>query len=313
MVTPINLVIVENNDKRIVTGRQYPELGEIASNKKIDYFPGNFGVVDAFDAAAHDGARVLFAPEVGLMKLGLMRIAGTGSLLERNLFLTSSSVSMGYSKGKAGKPVVAYAHIPTMLSDPVYVRQRIADKTLRGGAAEISREEFSRILENEGNGVIVVNYSALEKAGSGEFSLTNAAKHPQLKAFLGGDKTIIAQYLDAYKTVYGGRETIGVVGFRKKDFPAKAENPRGRLLAFGGNYNNVFSANLNFNGSGRVFGVRALKMWGAEYAQLESTKRPTLEEALQALAQYIPDSCMVQARTDLAKLYNYIFITNTFL
>jgi len=152
-------------------------------------------------------------------------------------------------RSKANNPVVAYAHVPTSLTDPENIRKMIDDKALVNGAGPMPQDEFYGLLDREGNGrVFVVDYNKLRESKSDVIKIDEALDHPQAIPFLGGEQNAQA-YLAKHKEVYGNRISV----WHRDDLK---DRPMGRVLYFGiNNYDYGLNGNGILDGNGHVVGV----------------------------------------------------------
>src|SRR3990167_5055013 len=78
-----------------------------------------------------------------------------------------------------GTPVVLYAHVPNFYSDANNIKTAVEEGKLMNGAGVLPREEFTRLLSLEGNGVQVVDHKTLNNSTSGFIPISKAMNHPQ--------------------------------------------------------------------------------------------------------------------------------------
>lgn len=254
----MQVVILQNREPRTVEGIEYPRPSPMSI--PVSYDQGDRGphttilTVRSFDYGIYEALRdtldhnvaVLSSPGIGLTRIqeGSNASSINDSSFDKRYF-TASSIQMGYTR--RGNPVVAYAHIPISLANPstVYRLTYKDSRSLKGGAAPIPNEEFLSVLENEGNGVIIVDHAALITAGSGSFSLEQAAQHPQTRGFFNGDQASIEQYLKIYQRV-SGRDEI-TIRFGKTDFPSDNSLAWCRFLVLGNRLDHYDTAQFDAN------------------------------------------------------------------
>ncbi len=235
---------------------------KVVSKGRPFYAKGIYGVADSLKACSDAGYQPLFMPKLAMARADAER----DSRLWKTWFLAPSVRVTGRSR--QGNPVVAYAHVPTSLSDPANIRNLIDKNALVDGAGPMPEEEFYGLLDQEGNRVFVVDYNRLRGSVSEVVKVDEALSHPQTVPFLGGEQ-IAQAYLAKHKDVY--RKDIGI--WHSDDLKDK---PMGRVLCLG--YGYFCSGGLygddSLDGSGRVLGVAPEAQLVAQNLEDKVTRDP---------------------------------------
>ena len=227
------------------------------------------------------GFRAWFIPEIE----DLRSISDKESFIWQKWHASPSVRVTGQTKG--GNNVVAYAHVPNYFSNPQNIEKAIKEG-LENGAGHYPEKQFYKLLDMEdGANVFVIDYDALKNSESGVMSISEAMKHPQTIAFIGG-KERTEKYLDQHEKVVGKK--IG--NYHSDDLHDK---PFGRPLVVG-NFSNsgYLLGDYNFNGDGRFDGVPV----SAEGATREKTRISPLEK-LAGKATNAGDGILVIKREQL--------------
>jgi hypothetical protein len=212
-----------------------------ASLKDVQEFYAD-NIPDAMQNCINADRRMLFAPDIAELRIA----AGPKHMIITKWWTTASLIATGWSR--QNKAVVVFAHVPHYFSDPQNVRNVL--KNLVEGAGELQKSEFLRLLDLEDSKkVFVVDYSALVKADSSAFAVSEALAHPQTIPFIGGEE-LAQKYLDKHKQVYGNN--IGIY-YWKND--SRKNQYLGRLLVFGNYCYNYLYGNCVLNILGRLCGV----------------------------------------------------------
>ncbi len=168
---------------------------------------------------------------------------------------TPSAFVTGKSKG--GNRVAAVVHVPSYASDPRNIATARAAGSLVNGALPISDAEVHRLLQLEGNGVMVVDHAKLLKSSVGRMSVDQTLNHVLTVPFCGSERLTIL-YVPRHSARYGG---VGVY-FRKEDLESNTSLAR---LLLAGNYDYYYlSAGNGLSDDGRFFGVRQNSAAGAD-------------------------------------------------
>ncbi len=213
---------------------------KVVSRGKEFYSEGTYGLADSLKACSDAGFQALFMPELAMARAD----ADKDSRLWQTWFLAPSVRVTGRSK--AGNGVVAYAHVPTSLTDPANIRSLIDTKALDNGAGPMPEDEFYGLLDREGDGrVFVIDYDKLRESKSDVIKVDEALAHPQTIPFLGGEQNAQA-YLAKHREIYGKK--IGI--WHSDDLK---DRPMGRVLFLGDYGDGLGGYYLGYDG--RVLGV----------------------------------------------------------
>ncbi|HIH15515.1 MAG: hypothetical protein QT08_C0022G0021 [archaeon GW2011_AR17] len=199
-----------------------------------------------------------------------------------------------------GTPVVLYAHVPNFYSDANNIKTAVEERKLVNGAGVLPREEFTRLLSLEGNGVQVVDHTVLNKSPKGNISFSQALKHPQTLPFLGVSQEEAQAYLIKHTSLYGSH--IGI--WHSNDL---GEEPVARVLFL--DYGNVngLNGNVNLINYGRVLGVRRCasisEPVSAGGTPQKISSSPSLEILLEKSKPYILPSYFEGYEAMLTDLY----------
>ena len=106
---------------------------------------------------------------------------------ETHIFFSSSVIVVGARTGFTD-PIVVYAHVPNLLSNPNDAEFAKTDygTTYVNGKIMIPQSEFERLLDlKDDKRVFVFNNSELYRAGQGFLTVEKALEHPQTLGFFG--------------------------------------------------------------------------------------------------------------------------------
>ncbi len=207
---------------------------------------GIYGKADALEAIADAGLVPLTMPDLAVFRI---LVHNRNSPLFYQWYDTASVKIDGHTSD--GRNVRLYAHIPTVLNDPTYLRRMITEEQLVNGAAPVPQAEIDRLVALSpisDHRVFIHELSTAAAAPSRSYFLRGLRELDQTASFL-GDPRLVTPYCTTLASVY----TRDTFSFRHTN-DLHDNIARGRVLFAGSDVNGGLGGGY-LGSNGRVLGV----------------------------------------------------------
>ncbi|GEM_PF-2508981 len=160
---------------------------------------GIYGKADALEAIADAGLVPLTMPDLTVFRI---LVHSRNSPLFYQGYHTASVKIDGHTSD--GRDVRLYAHIPTVLNNPPYLRRMITEKQLMNGAAPVPQTEIDHLVALSplpDHHVFIHDLPTATAAPSGSYLLRVLRELDQTASFL-GDPRLVTPYYTTLASVY---------------------------------------------------------------------------------------------------------------
>ncbi len=226
-----------------------PDTGYVA---KLFERTGIYGKANALEAIADAGLVPLTMPDLAVFRI---LVHDRASSLFCQGYHTASVKIDGHTSD--GRDVRLYAHIPTVLNDPPYLRRMITEKQLMNGAAPVPQAEIDRLVAlspTTAHRVFIHDLPTAAAAASGSYLLRGLRELDQTASFL-GDPRLVTPYVTPYLTTLASLYIRDTFSFWHTNDLATTNTSHGRVLYLGLDDIDGFHGGNFLDGNGRVLGV----------------------------------------------------------